>query len=166
MQVRTLHDVLIHELKDLYSAENQLIEALPKMAKMAQDEKLKAGFEKHFAETEEHVARLEEIAEELELKLTGHNCKGMKGILEEGTELLKMEPCPATDAALISSAQRVEHYEIAGYGSAVTFAEEMGHKSAIKLLKKTLAEEEKTDETLTKIATKINPAANDMQEED
>ena len=153
MKMRTLQDLLIHEIKDLYSAEKQLLKALPKMAKAATHDELKQGFETHLAETEEHVNRLERIMETLEIPTRVPKCKAMEGLVEEGQEILneQMED-DVRDAALISAAQRVEHYEIAGYGCARTFAEQLGHEEAARLLQATLDEEKATDEKLTQIA--------------
>src|SRR3954466_2192528 len=116
MKLNTLEELLLHELKDLYSAENQLVKALPKMAKAAHNEELKAGFEEHLEQTKGHVERLDQIAEELGLKLSGHKCKAMEGLIKEGAEMIEEDAEPAIkDAGLIGAAQRVEHYEIAGY---------------------------------------------------
>jgi ferritin-like metal-binding protein YciE len=153
MKLTSLQDLLHMELKDLYSAENQLVKALPKMAKGSTNAKLKAGFEKHLAQTKEHVARLEKIGKDLDLKLTGHTCAAMKGLIEEGAELLAEDADPAVlDAGLIGAAQRVEHYEMAGYGAARAFAQTLGLKAAVKLLEKTLQEEKDTDQKLTDLA--------------
>jgi ferritin-like metal-binding protein YciE len=163
MNLLTLHHVLLHEIEDLHSAETQIVKALPKMAEKALSKKLRKAFEDHLEESYEHVSRLEEAAEELNVELPGKTCKGMQGLLEEGAELLKQEQSPALDAALIAAAQRVEHYEIAAYGSAVTFAKMMDHKNTVHLLKKTLDEEEKTDKLLSKLAESgINEAANEQ----
>ena len=153
MKLASLKDLFHHELKDLYSAENQLVEALPKMAKGATNEKLKAGFEEHLEQTKGHAERLEQIAKELDLKLGGHKCAAMEGLIEEGAELLKEDAeASVLDAALIGAAQRVEHYEIAGYGTARTLAEVLGFEDAVKLLQQTLDEEKETDEKLTELA--------------
>ncbi len=160
MKLDSLHDLLIHELCDLYDAEQQLIEVLPTMAEAAQSSKLKEAFEEHLKETEEHVLRLERAADSLEFEITEHPCDGMKGLLKEGQKLLQAPASPVRDAAFISAAQRVEHYEIAGYGTACALAKLMGHKEALSELKDTLAEEEKTDKILTQIVEKeINPEA-------
>src|SRR3954471_10429499 len=128
MKLKTLHDLFLHELKDLYSAENQLIKALPKMAKAATNEELKAGFEEHLEQTKGHVERLEQIAEKLGVKLTGHKCKAMEGLIEEGSEMISEDAEDSVrDAGLIGAAQRVEHYEIAGYGTARALAQQIGH---------------------------------------
>ena len=158
MKLENLHDVLVHELRDLYSAEKQLTKALPKMAKAASNPDLAAGFEKHLEETEQHVNRLESIFEELQVSSRGEKCKGMEGLLKEGSKVLEEDaPEAVTDALLISAAQRVEHYEIAGYGSAISFAELLGQGSIAKMLRETLDEEKATDKKLTEIAeTAVN----------
>ena len=157
----SLKDVFAHELKDLYSAENQIIKALPKMAKGAMNDELRMAFEGHLKETQMHVQRLEQVAEMCEITLRGQKCKGMEGLLEEGSELLSDETKnSARDAALIPEAQRVEHYEMAAYGSAVAFANMLGLSKAEALLQKTLNEEIAADVKLTKIAKqKVNPGA-------
>jgi ferritin-like metal-binding protein YciE len=161
MQLASLHDLFVAELKDLYSAESQLLKALPKMAKAASSKALKNGFEKHLKQTETHVERLQQVCEELNVSPKGKKCKAMEGLIHEGAEIIKEEADPeAKDAALISAAQKVEHYEIAGYGCVRTYAELMGHKNAAGLLQKTLDEEGETDKTLTKLAMKINVEAN------
>ena len=162
MKLQSLKDLFHHELKDLYSAETQLVKALPKMAKGADNEKLKAGFKEHLEQTKGHVDRLEKIAKDLDVKLGGHKCAAMEGLIEEGSELLEMEAEPhVLDAALISAAQRVEHYEIAGYGTARTLAEVLGFEDAAELLQRTLDEEKETDEKLTELAeSTVNEEAN------
>lgn len=153
MKLNTLDDLLLQELKDLYSAEKQLVKALPKMAKAASNEDLSAGFEEHLEQTKEHVERLDQIADELGVKLTGHKCKAMEGLIEEGAELIEEDGEDSVkDAGLIGAAQRVEHYEIAGYGTARSLAERLGHKKVAKLLAQTLEEEKETDEKLTELA--------------
>jgi ferritin-like metal-binding protein YciE len=153
MKVKTLHDLFVHELKDLYSAEKQLLKALPQMEKAASNPQLKAGFERHLAETEEQVTRLEQICGQFEIKPSGVKCKAMEGLIEEGKmALTDIEDDDVRDAALIAAAQRVEHYEIAGYGCARTFAEQLGFDDAVQLLQLTLDEEKATDEKLTQIA--------------
>lgn len=166
MKLKTLNDLFIHELKDLYSAENQLVKALPKMAKAASNEDLRAGFEAHLEETKTHVARLEEIAESCECKLTGHKCKAMEGLIAEGSELISEDADDAVrDAGLIGAAQRVEHYEIAGYGTARALAECLGYDDAVKLLSETLEEEKACDEKLTELAeSTINAEAAEMSD--
>jgi ferritin-like metal-binding protein YciE len=145
---------LFHEtLKDIYFAEKKILNALPKMAKAARSEELKAAFTKHEAETEEHVARLEKVFDEIDQTARGKTCDAILGIIEEGQEVMKeFKGEPALDAGLLAAAQAVEHYEIARYGTLKTWAEELGLKQAAKLLNETLAEEKKTDETLTKLA--------------
>ncbi len=153
MKLKTLHDLFVHELKDLYSAETQLVKALPQMAKAATNEELRAGFEEHLEETKNHVVRLEEIAEACECKLSGHTCKAMKGLIEEGSELISEDADDhVRDAGLIGAAQRVEHYEIAAYGTARALAKALGHDEAADLLEETLEEEKATDEKLTELA--------------
>jgi ferritin-like metal-binding protein YciE len=161
MQLETLQDLYIHELKDLYSAEKQLIRALPKMAKAAKNEQLAAGFQEHLEQTKEHAARIEKILGEHKKSTRGSRCKGMEGLIAEGSEMIEEEGDPEVkDAGLISAAQRVEHYEIAGYGTARTYAEMLGDKEAAKLLQTTLNEEEQTDQRLTMLAkSSINVAA-------
>lgn len=157
--IATLHDLFVHELMDLYSAENQIIKALPKMIEVAKDDTLKEGFEKHLEETQEQRSRIEQVCNDLEIPLKSHECKGMKGIILEGEEMMKSTN-GAVDAALIIAAQRVEHYEIAGYGAAVTHAKELGYTDAAEMLAKTLDEEEKTDKKLSTLAEKkINKEA-------
>jgi ferritin-like metal-binding protein YciE len=145
---------LFHEtLKDIYYAEKKILSALPKMAKAAQSEELKAAFEKHETETEEHVARLEKVFEEIDETPRGKTCDAIMGIIEEGQDVMKeFKGAPALDAGLLAAAQAVEHYEIARYGTLKTWAAELGLNQAIKLLETTLAEEKKTDETLTQLA--------------
>jgi ferritin-like metal-binding protein YciE len=153
MKLKTLQDLFHHELKDLYSAETQLVKALPKMAKAATNEELKAGFEEHLEQTKGHVERLEQIAESLEIKLTGHKCKAMEGLITEGGELISEDAEDAVrDAGLIGAAQRVEHYEMAAYGTARALATCLGHDEAADLLGETLEEERATDEKLTELA--------------
>jgi ferritin-like metal-binding protein YciE len=161
MKIKSLRDVFVHELKDLYSAEKQLIQALPKMAKAAANEQLAAGFEEHLEQTKEHAHRLEKILKDLGETTRGDKCKAMEGLIEEGSKVMKEEGVPAIiDALLISAAQRVEHYEIAGYGSAHAFAEVLGEEEASKLLQETLDEETETDEKLTHLAeSAVNPTA-------
>jgi ferritin-like metal-binding protein YciE len=157
-KLETLKDLFIEELRDLYSAEKQIVKALPKMKKAAHADELKAAFEEHLEQTKGHVARLEQIFETLGEKPTGKTCKAMEGLVEEGSEMIHEKAEPAVkDAGLIAAAQRVEHYEMAGYGSARTFAEHLKMNDAAKLLQETLDEEEATDEKLTTLAeTNIN----------
>lgn len=149
-----MEDLYVDELKDLYSAETQIVKALPKMAEAASSPKLRQGFEEHLRQTEGHVQRLEQIFEKLGKSPRGKACKGMQGLLEEGEELISEEGASdVKDAGLIAAAQRVEHYEIAAYGSVRTFAQELGDNDAVRLLQQTLDEEAQTDEKLTKLAT-------------
>jgi ferritin-like metal-binding protein YciE len=165
-KINTLHDVYIEQLRDLYSAETQLIKALPKMAKAAQDETLKKGFEDHLAQTKGHAQRLEEIFEALDEKPTGKKCKAMAGLVEEGSEAIGEDATPeAKDAMLIAAAQRVEHYEIAGYGTVKTYAKLLGYEEAAETLQETLSEEVETDEKLTEAAESINAEAQHGGEE-
>jgi ferritin-like metal-binding protein YciE len=161
MELQTLQDLCIHELKDLYSAEKQLIKALPKMAKAASAEALAAGFKTHLEETKVHAERLEKILATHDQTTRGPKCKGMEGLLKEGEDMIEEEADEEVrDAGLIAAAQKVEHYEISGYGTARTYAELLGDKEGAKLLQKTLDEEAATDEKLTAAAKKINVAAN------
>jgi ferritin-like metal-binding protein YciE len=160
MQLSTLEDLLVDELKDLYSAENQLLKAIPKMAKAATSKGLKAGFEKHLKQTEGHVERLEQVCETLDVSPKGKKCKAMEGLIEEGADVIDEDAEPEVkDAALIAAAQKVEHYEIAGYGCVRTYAELLGNTKAAKLLQQTLDEEADTDKALTKLAESINVEA-------
>ena len=153
MSMKTMRDLFVQELKDLYSAENQLTKALPKMAKGAADGDLQAAFERHFAQTKEQLGRLETIFQRLEVSPRGKKCKAMEGLIEEGKEVLQEEADDCVrDAALIAAAQRVEHYEIAGYGCARTFARMLGEEEAADLLQQTLDEEAQTDKKLTELA--------------
>lgn len=154
--ITTLEELLEHEIKDLYSAETQLVKALPKMAKAAHDPELRADFETHLKETKVHVDRLERVAELLDITPRGKSCKAMKGLVEEGSETIREDGEPAVkDLALIVAAQKVEHYEIAGYGSACAFAQMLGHDDVVKLLQQTLDEEGSTDKRLTAASKKI-----------
>ena len=155
-KVNSLQDLLLQEIKDLYSAENQLLKALPKMAKAATDPDLKAGFETHLAETQGQVERLEEVAKLLDGTPRGKSCKAMKGLIEEGEETIEEGWHPAfKDLALIAAAQKVEHYEISGYGSARSLAQVIGLSDVVDLLQATLDEEGQTDKNLTAIADKV-----------
>ncbi len=160
MELETLKDLYIHELKDLYSAENQIIKALPKMAKAATDEKLVAGFKEHLEQTKEHANRLETILKSHDETTRGPKCKGMEGVIKEGQEMIEEDAeDEVRDAGLISAAQRVEHYEMAGYGTARTYAKLLGDTQGQQLLQTTLDEEGATDKKLTKLAEKINVEA-------
>jgi ferritin-like metal-binding protein YciE len=157
-----LRELYIDELKDLYSAENQLVKALPKLAKAATSDELRQGFEEHLEQTKEHVQRLEEIFEMLNESGKGKKCAGMEGLVKEGAEVMEEDFEGATmDAALIGAAQRVEHYEIAAYGTACEFANILGESEHESLLRQTLEEEKETDEKLTEMAKQINPQANE-----
>jgi ferritin-like metal-binding protein YciE len=160
MQMESLKELLVDELKDLYSAENQILKALPKMIKKATSPDLKAGFEKHLKETQIHVERLETIFQELEESPKGKKCKGMEGVIADGKELMEEDAEPEVmDAGLIGAAQHVEHYEMAGYGCVRTYAELLSLNNIAKLLQKTLDEEKATDEKLTELASNINVEA-------
>jgi ferritin-like metal-binding protein YciE len=157
MKNDNLRELLVEELKDLYSAENQLTKALPKVAKNSSDPQLKKAIESHLKETEGHVARLEQIFEKLDESPKGKTCEGMKGLITEADERIKEGGEPAVlDAGLIADAQRVEHYEIAAYGSARTFANLLGEKEIVQLLEATLKEEKAADAKLTSIAESVN----------
>jgi ferritin-like metal-binding protein YciE len=150
---RNLQELFHETLKDIYFAEKKILSALPKMAKSAQSEELKAAFEKHETETEEHVARLERVFEEIDETPRGKTCDAIMGIIEEGQNVMKeFKGAPALDAGLLAAAQAVEHYEIARYGTLKTWAAELGLNQAMTLLEATLAEEKKTDNTLTQLA--------------
>jgi len=153
MRLNDLQDVLAHEIKDLYSAEKQLVEALPKMAKAVSSDRLRKAIEEHLEVTKEQIKRLEEVGKTLGTAVTGHACEGMKGLIKEGQGLIEEnETGEALDVALIGAAQRIEHYEIAGYGTAVALAKELGQAEVARTLQKTLDEEGDADEKLTKIA--------------
>jgi ferritin-like metal-binding protein YciE len=153
MEMDSLRKLYVDELKDLYSAEKQILQALPRMAKKTKNEQLKKAFENHVEETRVQVERLDQIFELLGKSPRGKKCKGMEGLLEEGKEMMQedMEP-EVMDAALIASAQKVEHYEIAGYGTVRTYAQLLGENQHVKLLQQTLDEEGKTDKLLTQLA--------------
>jgi ferritin-like metal-binding protein YciE len=151
MQASELKEIFIDELKDIYSAETQLVAALPKMAKAAQSTELRSGFEKHLEQTKEHVARLEQIFKDLDEKPSGKKCAGMEGLVKEGGEAIEEDyEGEAKDALLIGAAQRVEHYEIAAYGTVRAMAEKLGERQAVTILSKT-----DTDEKLTQLADKM-----------
>ena len=164
MADKGLKELYIDELKDLYSAENQLVKALPKMAKAATSPDLRAGFEEHLEQTKGHVQRLETIFEQLGQSPKGKKCKGMEGLIEEGSEAIEEYQSELLDAALIGAAQRVEHYEMAGYGTVSAFAEELGESDHVTLLNETLEEEKETDEKLSGLAGDINAKANRGEE--
>ncbi len=151
-----LHELFLDELADLYSAEQQLTKALPKMAKAAQSDELREALEQHLEETEEHISRLEQVAESLDETLKKKTCEAMKGLLKEGDEIVKeQKDSTALDAGIIAACQKVEHYEIASYGTVCAWAEQMGHDEALKLLRQTEEEESAADEKLTEIAENI-----------
>jgi len=153
MKLKSLENLFIHELRDIYSAETQLIKALPKMAEAATNAELKAGFEAHLKQTETHLSRLEKIFKGLNKSPNGDTCEGMKGLIKEGAKMIEEDAEDAVrDAGLISAAQRVEHYEIAAYGTVISFAETLGHEDACDILAQTLDEEEATDEKLSALA--------------
>lgn len=153
MKPKTLQDLFVDELKDLYSAENQLIHALPKMAKAARSPELQQAFTSHLEQTKEHARRIEEIVSEIGASPKGKKCMGMEGLVSEGKEAMEEDfEENVMDAALIGAAQRVEHYEMAGYGCARTHAESLGYSRAAQLLQETLNEEKQADEKLTQIA--------------
>jgi ferritin-like metal-binding protein YciE len=154
MKLDSLQKLYVEQLKDLYSAETQLVEALPKMAKAASSTELRQAFQEHLAQTKEHVSRLEQIFKDLEYKPTGQKCKGMAGLIEEGEEMIEEDDADddVRDAGLIAAAQRVEHYEISGYGTVRTYARMLNREEDANILQQTLDEESETDEKLTMLA--------------
>jgi ferritin-like metal-binding protein YciE len=155
-----LRELYLDELKDLYNAENQLIKALPKLAKASSSDELREGFEQHLEQTKGHVERLEQIFEALDESPKGKKCAGMEGLVKEGSEVMSEDFEGAVmDAALIGAAQRVEHYEIAAYGTVIAFANQLGESEHASLLKETLEEEKETDEKLTSLSEEINSQA-------
>jgi len=167
MKTNRLKHLYVEVLKDLYSAESQMVRALPKMAKAATSEDLKAGFEQHLQQTKEHVSRLEEIVNALGVSPKGKKCQGMEGLIKEGAEMIDEDLAPEElDAGLISAAQRVEHYEIAAYGCVATYAKLLGEDDAEALLRQTLQEEKEADEKLTELASNINLEAASSEELD
>ncbi len=168
MKENALRELYVDELRDIYSAENQLVKALPKMAKAANSSELRSGFEEHLEQTKGHVQRLEKIFAEMGEKPTGKKCKGMEGLIEEGKEMIEEEDLEeeALDAGLISAAQRVEHYEIAAYGCVRTYANILGEGKAVELLEETLQEEKETDSKLTDLAENINLEAASEEEQE
>jgi ferritin-like metal-binding protein YciE len=161
MADKDLNDLFLDTLKDIYYAEKQIYKSLPKMAKAASSDKLRAAFEKHEGETEAQIERLEKIFEILGKAARGKKCDAIEGILDEGKEIMEeYEGAPALDAGLLAAAQAVEHYEISRYGTLKTWANQLGFTQAVKLLDQTLAEEKKTDETLSALAeTAVNAEA-------
>src|ERR1700737_5609902 len=161
-----LKELYVEELKDIYNAENQLVKALPKLAKAAASDELRQGFEDHLEQTKGHVARLEQIFEMLNESPKGKKCAGMEGLVEEGSEVMKEGLEGAVlDAALIGDAQRVAHDEIAAYGTVIAFAKLLGETQHVSLLERTLGEERDTDEKLTELAKEVNAQANEGSEE-
>lgn len=153
MKLESLKDLYLEQLQDIYSAETQLVEALPKMAETATSSDLKKGFKDHLAQTKEHVKRLERVFKGLGEEAKSKTCEGMKGLIKEGEEMIKMKGDDASrDAGLIAAAQRVEHYEIAAYGTVRTYAEMLGYDEHVTLLDQTLQEEGETDKKLTQLA--------------
>lgn len=166
MEINSLRELYIDQLRDLYDAENQLIKALPRMAKEASSDELRQAVEEHLEQTRGQAERLEQIFEQLGEKPKGKKCKGMQGVIEEGKETLEEDMEEDTkDAAIIAAAQRVEHYEIAGYGTARTYANLLGENEAAELLEETLNEEKETDQKLTQLAEEINVEAAQGSEE-
>jgi ferritin-like metal-binding protein YciE len=171
MALNELRDLYVHELRDLYNAEKQITKALPKMIKAATHEELRSAFEEHLEVTREQMSRLEQIFEAMGERSAGPKCKGMEGLIEENKEMLEEDAEPSVcDAALIVGAQKVEHYEIAGYGSVRTFAEMLGETQAARLLERTQREEEEADRKLSEIARMVNEEAesgsDEMEDED
>jgi len=153
MTEKTLQDLFIHELSDIYNAEKQLTRALPKLARAADDPDLAKAFTHHLEETQGQVARIDQIVEALDVRLKRIKCAAMEGLIEEGQDVIdEIKKGPVLDAALIGAAQKVEHYEIASYGTLCTFADQLGHAEAVKRLKETLAEEKGADEKLNTLA--------------
>jgi len=156
MKIESLRDLYVEQLHDLYSAETQLVEALPKMAKAASTPQLQNAFQEHLTQTKTHVQRIEQIFQKLGAKPKDQTCKGMEGLIKEGSEMIKMRGEPAAiDAGLIAAAQRVEHYEIAGYGCVHTYAQQLGEQQDAQLLQQTLDEEGQTDKKLTQLAEQL-----------
>jgi len=165
MKLQTLQDLFVEEIRDLYNAEQQVAKALPKMEKAAHSPELQNAYRMHLDQTKNQVERLKQIFGDLKLPVRGKTCKGMEGIISEGEELLKEDADPdVRDAGLIASAQKVEHYEISSYGTARTYAKQLGYTNAARLLQQTLEEERQTDEKLTSLAERsINPRATSQQ---
>lgn len=166
MKATTLRELYVQELKDLYDAENQITKALPKMMKQASSDELRSALEEHLEVTKEQARRIEQIFESMGERLKGQKCKGMQGVIEEGSELLKeAEDEDVRDAGIIASAQKVEHYEIASYGTVRTYAQLLGEDEAVELLQQTLDEEKEADQKLNGIAEQINVEATSGEEE-
>lgn len=159
-KIKSLEDLFVHELQDIYDAEHQLTEALPLMAEATSSSELKSAFRNHLRQTEQHIKRLDQVFSAVGQKPSRKTCEAMKGLIKEGQHAIKEDmPSDVKDAALIAAAQRVEHYEIAGYGTLRTFAYVLGHQEAAPILQQTLDEEEQTDKMLTQIANRINTEA-------
>lgn len=157
MKLENLQQLFVKELRDLYDAESQITDALPKMIETASHPDLKNALQEHLHVTKQHISRLDRVFQTLQEKPTGETCKGMKGLLKEGDEIASGEGDKSTiDAGIISAAQRVEHYEMAGYGTVRTYAELLGQPELANLLQQTLDEEKQADQTLTEIATSVN----------
>ncbi len=157
MKLNSLDDLLVEELQDLYDAESQLVKALPKMAKAASNDTLKRAFEEHLEQTKGHVNRLEQVFQSLGQKAKSKTCEAMKGLVEEASDFLdESAEASVRDAGMIACAQKVEHYEISGYGSVRTWAQQLGHHEAVRLLQQTLDEEAATDKKLTQIAESMS----------
>jgi ferritin-like metal-binding protein YciE len=158
---KTMKDLFEAELQDTYSAETQLVKALPKMAKNANNAELRSAFEQHLTETQNQISRLEQVGQKLGIKMTSNTCEAMEGLVEEGEEVIKEGyEADVLDAALIASAQKVEHYEIASYGTLCAFAKQLGHQDIASLLHQSLEEERRTDEKLTRLAeSRVNTQA-------
>jgi ferritin-like metal-binding protein YciE len=166
VEINSLRELYVEHLRDLYDAENQLLKALPKVAKEASSEELRQAIDEHLEQTRDQAERLEQIFEQLGEKAKGKKCKGMQGLLEEAQETLDEDMEEDTkDAAIIAAAQRVEHYEISGYGTARTYANLLGENEASELLEETLNEEKETDQKLTQLAEQINVEAVEDEEE-
>ncbi len=161
LELNSFEDLFVNQIEDLYDAENRLVTALPKMAAAATDPKLKAAFTDHLRETKIHVERLEQVFQQIGREAKAETCAAMKGLVEEGSHAIDAKGDPAVkDAALIAAAQRVEHYEMAGYGTARAFAKRLGHVDAVRLLSETYEEEFAADQKLTQVAElSVNPAA-------
>src|SRR5437588_8898424 len=167
MKIESLEELFIEELKDLYHAEKQLVKALPKMAKAATSDELRKAFTDHLEQTKGHVTRLEEVFETCDAKAKAKVCKGMQGLIEEGQETMEEDAMEQlADLGLIAAAQKVEHYEIAGYGTVRTFAQIIGNEDAASLLAETLNEEEATDKLLTNISQKLLKEAAELSGEE
>jgi ferritin-like metal-binding protein YciE len=156
MRLESLRDLYVEQLQDLYSAETQLVDAMPNMAETASHKELKAAFQEHLKQTKNQVQRLEQVFQQLGVEPGGTSCKGMQGLIAEGKEMIKAKGDPsAIDAGLIAAAQRIEHYEIAGYGCVSAYARQLGEQEALALLQQTLDEEATTDQKLTRLAEQV-----------